>query len=66
MKTHGLLERDGNRYADRFTESGGTIAGLVALLQKYLCELLDQGLPLRRRHAEPQTSNSNPLSNPDY
>jgi hypothetical protein len=44
MKAHGLLERDGKRYAYRRTDKGVKIAPLFALFHKQLCGPLANSL----------------------
>ena len=44
MKAHGLLERDGKRYAYRLTDKGNKIALLFVLFHKRVCGPLAQSL----------------------
>ena len=44
MKAHGLLERDGKRYAYRLTEKGNKVALLFVLFHKRVCGPLAQSL----------------------
>jgi hypothetical protein len=44
MKAHGLLERDGKRYAYRLTENGVKVALLFVLFHKQLCGPLANSL----------------------
>jgi len=39
LKAHGLLQRDGKRYAYRLTEKGNQVALLFVLFHKRLCDL---------------------------
>jgi hypothetical protein len=44
MKAHGLLDRDGKRYAYRLTDKGNKIALLFVLFHKRVCGPLAQSL----------------------
>ena len=44
MKAHGLVERDGNRYAYRLTDKGTKVALLFVLFHKQLCGPLANSL----------------------
>ena len=55
LKAHGLLERDGKRYAYRLTDKGAKIALLFVLFHKQLCGPLANSL---FRHQHPSSPNS--------
>ena len=44
MKAHGLVERDGKRYADRLTAKGNKAALLFVLFHKRVCGPLAHSL----------------------
>jgi len=44
MKAHGLVERDGNRYAYRLTGKGAKVALTFVLFHKQLCGPLANSL----------------------
>jgi hypothetical protein len=48
MKAHGLLERDGRRYAYRLTEKGTRAALLFVLFHQRVCGPLANSLFYRR------------------
>src|SRR5437899_2898097 len=48
MKAHGLLERDGRRYAYRLTDQGVKVAVLLVLFHQRLCGPLAHSLFRRR------------------
>jgi hypothetical protein len=52
MKAHGLLERDGKRYAYRLTDKGVKVALLFILFHKQLCGPLANSLFHHQPHAE--------------
>ncbi len=52
MKAHGLLERDGKRYAYRLTAKGVKVALLFILFHKQLCGPLANSLFHHHPHAE--------------
>ena len=52
MKAHGLLERDGKRYAYRLTDQGVTVALLFILFHKQLCGPLANSRFHHQPHAE--------------
>jgi hypothetical protein len=56
MKAHGLLERDGKRYAYRLTDKGVKVALLFVLFHKQLCGPLANSLFHHQRH--PTSPNS--------
>ena len=51
MKAHGLLERDGKRYAYRLTDKGVKVALLFVLFHKQLCGPLANSLFHHQRHS---------------
>jgi hypothetical protein len=57
LKAHGLLERDGKRYAYRLTEKGSKVALLFILFHKQLCGPLANSL-FHHQPAEPPRPNS--------
>jgi hypothetical protein len=50
MKAHGLLERDGKRYAYRLTDKGVKVALLFVIFHKQLCGPLANSLFHHKRH----------------
>ena len=54
LKAHGLLERDGKRYAYRLTEKGTKVALLFILFQKQLCGPLANSLFQHHTATEPR------------
>jgi DNA-binding HxlR family transcriptional regulator len=44
LKAHGLIERDGSRYAYRLTEKGGKVALLFVLFHQRVCDPLANSL----------------------
>lgn len=58
MKAHGLLERDGRRYAYRLTPKGVRVALMFVLFHKRLCGPLANSLFHRRPSHNPSTSQS--------
>jgi hypothetical protein len=48
MKAHGLLQRDGRRYAYRLTDKGTRVALLFVLFHKRVCGPLANSLFHRR------------------
>jgi hypothetical protein len=58
MKAHGLLQRDGCRYAYRLTDKGTRVAVLFVLFHQRLCGPLAHSLFHHRR----PTQTSTPLS----
>ena len=54
MKAHGLLERDGTRYAYRLTDKGTKVALLFVLFHKQLCGPLANSLFHHRPAATPR------------
>jgi hypothetical protein len=57
MKAHGLLERDGKRYAYRLTGKGNKAALLFVLFHKRVCGPLAQSLfnPPSQSQSRPAT-----------
>ncbi len=53
MRAHGLLERDGKRYAYRLTEKGNKVALLFILFHKRVCGPLANSLFQRAPQPEP-------------
>ena len=56
MKAHGLLERDGRRYASRLTPKGVRVALLFVLFHKRVCGPLANSLFDRRPHTTQSAS----------
>ena len=54
MKAHGLLERDGSRYADRLSDKGTKVALLFVPFHKQLCGPLANSLFHRRPATAPR------------
>jgi hypothetical protein len=54
MKAHGLVERDGRRYAYRLTDKGTTAALRFVLFHKQLCGPLANSLFHHRADAAPR------------
>src|SRR5258706_3205220 len=61
MKAHGLIERDGKRYAYRLTGKGAKVALTFVLFHKQLCGPLANSLFHHRPHrdARPNTKLEN-------
>jgi hypothetical protein len=54
MKAHGLIERDGKRYAYRLTDKGTKVALLFVLFHKQLCGPLANSLFHHQPEAQPR------------
>ena len=54
MKAHGLIERDGKRYAYRLTDKGTKAALLFVLFHKQLCGPLANSLFHHQPEAQPR------------
>lgn len=54
MKAHGLIERDGKRYAYRLTAKGNKAALLFVLFHKCVCGPLANSLFHSPPHTEPK------------
>ena len=54
MRAHGLIERDGKRYAYRLTEKGNKVALLFVLFHKRVCGPLANSLFNHAPQSEPK------------
>jgi hypothetical protein len=68
MKAHGLLERDGKRYAYRLTEKGTKVALTFVLFHKQLCAALPTACFTTSRTARngPTASSKPPTIKPTH
>ena len=60
MKAHGLIERDGSRYAYRLTDKGGKVALLFVLFHQRVCGPLANSL-FNQPPPDPQSTLTTPL-----
>ena len=56
MRAHGLIERDGKRYAYRLTEKGNRVALMFVLFHKRVCGPLANSLFDRPTQSEPKSA----------
>jgi hypothetical protein len=61
LKAHGLLTRDGKRYAYRLTEKGAKVAPLFVLFHKQPCGPLASSLFHHQAAEAPRPNSSKPL-----